>query len=50
MSVREIQVFLAWSYESDFRSGTGHIRNFNSRFPMKRAKYNTRIVLDEMAD
>ncbi|HET8608699.1 MAG TPA: Lrp/AsnC family transcriptional regulator [Burkholderiales bacterium] len=31
-------------------SGAGNVRNFKSRFPMKRVKYNTRIVFDEKAD
>jgi Lrp/AsnC family leucine-responsive transcriptional regulator len=30
-------------------SGSGNVRNFQSRFPMKRAKFATRIVFDEKA-
>ncbi|WP_338845023.1 Lrp/AsnC family transcriptional regulator [Massilia sp. W12] len=28
-------------------SGSGNVRNFHSRFPMKRAKFATRILFDE---
>lgn len=28
-------------------SGSGNVRHFQSRFPMKRAKFNTRIAFDE---
>ncbi|MFJ7565428.1 Lrp/AsnC family transcriptional regulator [Herminiimonas sp. NPDC097707] len=28
-------------------SGSGNVRHFQSRFPMKRAKFDTRIALDE---
>lgn len=31
-------------------SGSGNVRHFHSRFPMKRAKFTTRIVFDETAD
>lgn len=30
-------------------SGSGNVRHFHSRFPMKRAKFTTRIVFDETA-
>lgn len=30
-------------------SGSGNVRNFQSRFPMKRAKFSTRIAFDEKA-
>ncbi|MFZ6815619.1 Lrp/AsnC family transcriptional regulator [Undibacterium sp. Rencai35W] len=30
-------------------SGSGNVRHFHSRFPMKRAKFATRIVFDEKA-
>ncbi len=30
-------------------SGSGNVRNFHSRFPMKRAKFATRIAFDEKA-
>ena len=30
-------------------SGTGNVRHFQSRFPMKRAKFATRIAFDEKA-
>ena len=30
-------------------SGSGNVRHFQSRFPMKRAKFNTRIAFDEKA-
>ncbi len=30
-------------------SGSGNVRNFQSRFPMKRAKFATHIVFDEKA-
>ncbi|MGN6701691.1 MAG: Lrp/AsnC family transcriptional regulator [Burkholderiaceae bacterium] len=30
-------------------SGSGNVRHFQSRFPMKRAKFSTRIVFDEKA-
>jgi Lrp/AsnC family leucine-responsive transcriptional regulator len=30
-------------------SGSGHVRHFHSRFPMKRAKFATRIAFDEKA-
>jgi Lrp/AsnC family leucine-responsive transcriptional regulator len=28
-------------------SGSGNVRHFHSRFPMKRAKFSTRIAFDE---
>ena len=28
-------------------SGSGNVRHFQSRFPMKRAKFDTRIAFDE---
>ena len=31
-------------------SGSGNVRHFHSRFPMKRAKSSTRIVFDEKAE
>jgi Lrp/AsnC family leucine-responsive transcriptional regulator len=31
-------------------SGSGNVRHFQSRFPMKRAKFTTRIAFDEKAD
>lgn len=31
-------------------SGSGNVRHFHSRFPMKRAKFSTRIVFDEKAE
>lgn len=31
-------------------SGSGNVRHFHSRFPMKRAKFTTRIAFDEKAD
>jgi Lrp/AsnC family leucine-responsive transcriptional regulator len=31
-------------------SGSGNVRHFQSRFPMKRAKFDTRIAFDEKAD
>lgn len=30
-------------------SGSGNVRNFQSRFPMKRAKFTTKIAFDEKA-
>jgi Lrp/AsnC family leucine-responsive transcriptional regulator len=30
-------------------SGSGNVRHFQSRFPMKRAKFSTRINFDEKA-
>ncbi|CAN5828939.1 Lrp/AsnC family transcriptional regulator [soil metagenome] len=30
-------------------SGSGNVRHFHSRFPMKRAKFSTRIAFDEKA-
>ncbi len=30
-------------------SGSGNVRHFQSRFPMKRAKFATRITFDEKA-
>lgn len=30
-------------------SGSGNVRHFHSRFPMKRAKFDTRIAFDEKA-
>jgi Lrp/AsnC family leucine-responsive transcriptional regulator len=30
-------------------SGSGNVRHFQSRFPMKRAKFSTRIAFDEKA-
>jgi len=30
-------------------SGSGNVRHFQSRFPMKRAKFSTRVVFDEKA-
>ena len=30
-------------------SGSGNVRNFQSRFPMKRVKFTTRIAFDEKA-
>lgn len=30
-------------------SGSGNVRHFHSRFPMKRAKFTTRIAFDEKA-
>jgi Lrp/AsnC family leucine-responsive transcriptional regulator len=30
-------------------SGSGNVRHFQSRFPMKRAKFATRIAFDEKA-
>ncbi len=31
-------------------SGSGNVRHFHSRFPMKRAKFSTRIVFDEKVE
>ncbi|HTH43813.1 MAG TPA: Lrp/AsnC family transcriptional regulator [Oxalicibacterium sp.] len=31
-------------------SGSGNVRHFQSRFPMKRAKFDTRIAFDEKAN
>lgn len=31
-------------------SGSGNVRHFHSRFPMKRAKFSTRIAFDEKAE
>lgn len=31
-------------------SGSGNVRHFHSRFPMKRAKFTTRIAFDEKAE
>jgi Lrp/AsnC family leucine-responsive transcriptional regulator len=31
-------------------SGSGNVRHFHSRFPMKRAKFSTKISFDEKAE
>lgn len=46
--VQDIDMY--YQFVREVISGSGHVRHFQSRFPMKRAKFTTRIVFDEKAE
>ncbi len=46
--VQDIDMY--YQFVREVIAGSGHVRHFQSRFPMKRAKFSTSILFDEKGE